>query len=107
MRAGLGGTAVTLGVVAALALMAWNTISPPRAELPAEDAALIAQSDLADRVNAACTKARYRQTDWKNPGDEFDPVPAGLLRVTCTEQTPGADGLYDSYTVFIPYVSSQ
>ena len=41
------------------------------------------KSDLAERINAACPKPDYVQ-DWTT-GDEYTPVPAGTVKVTCVK----------------------
>lgn len=40
-------------------------------------------TDLAARINAACPKPDYVQ-DWTT-GDEYTPVPAGTVKVTCVK----------------------
>ena len=42
-----------------------------------------AKSDLAARINSACPKPDYVQ-DWTT-GDEYTPVPAGTVKVTCVK----------------------
>lgn len=39
------------------------------------------KSSLAERINAAC-KPGYALSDWTT-GDEYTPVPAGTVKVTC------------------------
>lgn len=41
------------------------------------------KSTLADRVNAACGPG-WTITDWTT-GDEYTPVPAGTVKVTCAQ----------------------
>ena len=46
-------------------------------------------SMLAERINAAC-KPGYKVVDWST-GDEFDPLPKGVIQVTCGENGQGIE----------------
>lgn len=47
---------------------------------------VVTKSLLAQRIEAACTKPGYSATDW-TVGDEWNPIPEGLVKVTCTHKT--------------------
>ena len=63
--------------------------------IKAETSALVAPPSLAERIEAACTKPGYSATDW-TVGDEWNPVPEGLVKVTCTHGTN-----YSSYRTVV------
>lgn len=52
-------------------------------------------TNLAARINHACKKG-YAVSDWTT-GDEFDPVPAGTVKVTCSR----TKAPYDLYYVAV------
>ena len=81
MRSALPGLLASLGfgvlLVVGLALLLPNGGAP--------------RPTLADAINGAC-RPGYHVADWTT-GDEFDPLPAGTVQVTC-EGPPPRFGTY-------------
>ena len=81
---------LVFGVAVTLPLGAWFGASL------AAKAAGDPEPSLAARINGACVRPGYRVADWTT-GDEWHPLPAGVVQVRCE----GPGGYADSYYVAV------
>ena len=86
---------LAVAAVAAVGVLALFTVwlesgNDTKSEIKKE---LTGFSMLAERINAACGKDLV--VDW-TAGDEFDPLPKGVIQVTCARKDGGA-----TYTVAV------
>lgn len=57
----------------------------------------LSDSALAERINGACRRG-FQVYDWTT-GDEYNPVPKGVVQVTCVRYHP--DGNFEQYKVAV------